>query len=237
MGLRILEDRLNSIAKGSLDQADMTISLSKTKILQVEAQEVGEASGAELLKECKFTCPHLSCGFKFKTKRGMMIHAGRCQWKNEFEVDRLLACEGHICARKYLVRWKGHGAEEDRWIARSGIHPELIKEFEQTNGLYVEDWPHRCDVCDLPCQNAVGVKIHKSKAHKGAKKQNFKGSLASNAVKNKKLEKLQETRDIVTLQGKQLENVTLFKYLGSLFAANGLQQRDIKARIARAMTR
>ena len=167
----------------------------------------------------------------------MMIHAGKCEWKDEFEVDRLLACEGHICSRKYLVRWKGYGADEDRWIPRSGIHPELIKEFEQTNGLYVEDWPHRCDVCDLPCQNAVGVKIHRTKAHKGEKTQNFKGTLASEAVKIKKLEKLQETRGVVMLMGTQLENVALFKYLGSLFAANGLQQRDIKARIAMAMTR
>ena len=56
-------------------------------------------------------------------------------------------------------------------------------------------------------------------------------------MKNKKLEKLQETKGSVMLQGKQLENVSIFKYLGSLFAANGLQQRDVKARIARVVTR
>ena len=58
------------------------------------------------------------------------------------------------------------------------------------------------------------MKIHKAKAHKAAKKQNFKGSLVSAAVKNKKLEVLQESRGTVTLQGKTLENVALFKYLG-----------------------
>ena len=49
LGLRKLEARLNSIiTEGSEDAADMSISLSKTKILQIETQEVCEATEEEM---------------------------------------------------------------------------------------------------------------------------------------------------------------------------------------------
>ena len=61
--------------------------------------------------------------------------------------------------------------------------------------------------------------------------------MASISAANKKLEKLQESKGAISCQGNQFENVTLFKYLGSLFAANDLQHRDIKVRIVMSMTR
>ena len=38
-------------------------------------------------------------------------------------------------------------------------------------------------------------------------------------------------------EGKELENVFKFKYLGSVFAADGLQEYDIRERMGRAMSR
>ena len=42
---------------------------------------------------------------------------------------------------------------------------------------------------------------------------------------------------MVCCEGKNLENLFRFKYLGTIFAADGLQLYDIKQRIAKAMTR
>ena len=167
----------------------------------------------------------------------MLVHAGRCEWRNEFEVDHLMDYRGNLCAREYLVRWKDYSPEWDLWVPRGNIHHETIKEFELVNGIYDQDWPHRCDICDLPCKSQTGVKIHRSKAHKTQRVQNFNGTAAAKAAEFKKLANKQASKGKLTLQGVTLENVTLFKYLGSLFAANGLQQKDLDARIAMAMER
>ena len=52
-----------------------------------------------------------------------------------------------------------------------------------------------------------------------------------------KREVQQKSRPLVFCEGKKIKNVDLFQYLGSLFASDGDQQTDIKARIAMAMTR
>ena len=81
------------------------------------------------------------------------------------------------------------------------------------------------------------MQIHQRQAHAEEKTQNFKGTLADKAVQKGKLKSQQDTRPIVHCEGKALENVFTFKYLGSLFAANGQHSYDIKARIAKAQVR
>ena len=101
--------RASEIAAGSRADADMKVKIVKTKVLHVRPQDpVTETTSSEASKVCKFTCPHLNCGFRFLTKRGMLTHAGRCEWSKEYEVERILACKGPLCARKYLVRWKNY---------------------------------------------------------------------------------------------------------------------------------
>ena len=109
-------------------------------------------------------------------------------------------------------------------------------------------WPwltasiHQWPVCDLPSKSARGVKIHRTKAHGKNDKtvqntQNFKGRLADRAVVESKLVDQQSSRPNVLCEGEPLENVFRFPYLGAIFAADGLQGYDIRARIGKAMTR
>ena len=97
--------------------------------------------------------------------------------------------------------------------------------------------PYRCDVCDHPCSSQHGVKIHRSKSHKQSKPQEFKHTLADKAVQTEKLTAQQKARPTVHCEGEALKNVFKFKYLGTLFAANGLQCYDIDKRIATAKAR
>ena len=122
----------------------------------------------------------------------MLIDVGHCEWKDEYEVDRLTACRGPTCSHQNKIRWKNCLPEEDTWEPRSNVHPVTIKEFEIENNLYDHDWSFRCHICDLPCKPNRGVKIHATKMHGKhdvtvESKQNFHGSLTDRAVRVGKL--------------------------------------------------
>ena len=76
-----------------------------------------------------------------------------------------------------------------------------------------------------------------SRSHKQEKEQVFQGRLVDKAVQIKKLEAKQEERPKVICEGQPLNNVFRFRYLGTIFAANGSQHFDVDARIAMAMAR
>ena len=105
------------------------------------------------------------------------------------------------------------------------------------NGAYDFSWRFRCGICDLSCSTARGIKIHQTRAHKEEKMQNFNGSLADDAVRTCKLVQQQDSRPAIMCEGVQIKNVFRSKYLGSIFAADADQIRDIKSRIAQAFTR
>ena len=203
---------------------------------------VNDTTSEEAAKACKFVCPHLNCGFRFYTKRGMLAHAGRCEWSNECEVERLLECRGPTCGRQYKIRWKDCDQDEDTWEPRGNVHPEAIKEFETENNLYVQDWPFRCRICDLPCKSERGVKIHSSRMHgrndkTASKDQCFNGSLVDKTVREQKIEEQQALHPVILCEHDALENVFKFTYLGTVFAADGQQLYDIRVRMGKAMTR
>ena len=52
-----------------------------------------------------------------------------------------------------------------------------------------------------------------------------------------KLEEKQKLEPQICCEGKKLKNIFLFKYLGSMFAADGDQEYDVKRRIALATSR
>ena len=213
-------------------------SVSKTKVLHVRRQEaVSATTRDEAEKICKHICPHPHCGYRFYTKRGASIHAGKCTWADKSQFEKILDCEGPPTARKYLIKWEGHSSEHNTWDPRNNIHPAEIIAFEKANGFFDYQWQHRCPVCELPMNSERGVKIHRARMHKPAKLQDFKGRLADQAVQKGKLEKLQETRPTILCEGEELENVFKFRYLGTLFAADGKHIYDIDRRLNLAKVR
>ena len=82
-----------------------------------------------------------------------------------------------------------------------------------------------------------GIKIHQNRIHKPEKPQEFDGRLVDKAVHISKLEELQHARPAVHCGEKMLENVFMFLYLGTIFAANGLQCYDVDARVTMTMSR
>ena len=110
--------------------------------------------------------------------------------------------------------------------------------------MYDHSWKYRCPICDKPATNEHGIKIHLSRKKNSCKKylweqnkQNFKGTVAEKKAVARKLHDQQKERPAVQCEGTRLKNVFLFKYLGSIFAANGSQEPDVKRRIGIATTR
>ena len=234
-------ERVTSISKGSVLDADMVISVAKTEVMHVTEQDrVPPATTPELEDACKFVCPHIGCDRVFFNVHGCKCHAGKCRRKDWFAVEKILDVRGETGTnkREFLVRWKGYGPEEDQWEPRHHLHPTLIKEFLMANDFYDHFWQGaRCSWCDKPCKNARGVKVHKRFCHMTPDQQNFKGTCADKKVKQNKLDQAQKSKAKVKCEHTELKNVFRFKYLGSIFAADGSTVHDVKRRIALAMSR
>ena len=237
-GIANSTSRVSSISEGSEKDADMTLSIPKTKVMHVRRQDaVSTMTQQEAKDACKYVCSNEGCDHCFLNLRGLKIHEARCKFRDHFEVDRILGCKGPVTSRSYLIKWTGYDPSHNTWEPRSNIKPEMIKAYEVEQGEYVHSWPHRCDVCDLPCASERGIKIHKSKAHKAPEPQNFTGRLVVGKVKVAKLKVQQASRPSVKCVNTPLENVFCFKYLGSTFSADGDTTHDIEARIAMAQKR
>ena len=143
--------------------------------------------------------------------------------------------------REFLIRWKGYGPEHDQWRPRTEITPAAINEFLKSNDLYDYDKTARCPHCDRAFKNARGVKVHMRSCQffQWEAPQCFDGTRAEQKVKENKLAQAQMDLDLnkVQCQGEDLLNTFIFKYLGSLFAADGNQMYDVRRRIGMAMTR
>ena len=55
-----------------------------------------------------------------------------------------------------------------------GLTYTKVSQNLKTKRIYDYDWTHRCDICDVPCKSATGVKIHHTKVHKTPKKNHSK---------------------------------------------------------------
>ena len=63
------------------------------------------------------------------------------------------------------------------------------------------------------------------------------GTCADRKVKADKVEDAQKLKSKVECEGRSLKNVARFKYLGSIFSADGSQGFDLRRRIGMAMAR
>ena len=234
--------RVTTISQGSRQDADMVISVPKTKGMHVcEQGAVSKTTSKEAKRVCKFECPNIGCRRVFFNKRGMRCHAGKCKWKDEYFVEKILNARGPECSAKqeFLIRWKGYGSEHDSWEPRKNINPDCVVEYLKANGMYNYGWAgERCPHCDLPCKSKHGVKIHlKSCRYAEQNEQNFTGTLADKKVRRIKIEDAQKLKAAITCEGADLENVYKFKYLGSLFTADGEHKYDVETRCTMAQSR
>ena len=143
----------------------------------------------------------------FRTKRGMRIHAGKCKCKDLYEVERILDCRGETMSREYLVRWKDYPPEEDQWLGRTRIAPQLIRDYELTNGKYDYEWQFRCQFCDKPCRSKQGVKVHYAvKYKKRERKQEFAGRVAQRLHTEAVLEERQAAEQKINCDKHKLKN-------------------------------
>lgn len=143
-------------------------------------------------------------------------------------MERILPCNGPLCAHKYLIRWKNYQQEDDTWDPHTNLHPVTIKEFELENILYDHSSPFRCPVCDLSCNSERGVKVYTVKTHDKndvtvQNEQVYKGSLTDKEVRIHKIEDQQDQRPTIYCENEDLENVFEFRYLGGVFAADGFK--------------
>ena len=67
--------------------------------------------------------------------------------------------------------------------------------------------------------------------------QNFNGTKAERKVYEDKLVQDQELNAQVSCENNMLKNVFRFKYLGSIFAADGDHRYDVRRRVGMVMTR
>ena len=80
-GIHRTTTRVSGIVSDSRESVDMEISVTKTKVLHVRRQDAVSATTSDGAKKiCKYICPHLNFGFRFFSKRGAKIHAGKCKW-------------------------------------------------------------------------------------------------------------------------------------------------------------
>ena len=158
-----------------------------------------------------------------------------------FYIDEIIAVRGRTGSpsRQFLVRWQGYGEEENSWEPRSHLHPDEINSFLKQNDLYDYNWPKdsRCPHCDKPCASKRGVKAHIRHCHYKPDPQSFNGTCADKIVKENKRAAAQAEKPKVLCEGRKLNNVWQFRYLGSMFMANGEQSKDVDRRIAMAMSR
>ena len=205
----------------------------------------------EARAHCKHTCKHIGCGQKFGNKHGLRVHQGKCKYKDVYEVESILdmrrtnPVEGTPAGygkTEFLVKWKGYGDHHNRWRPYEDIAPDTIKDYLQENGLWDHDWPHRCPNCDKPAKSATGVKIHQARSKEcknmwTQRQQNFAGTEAERKAKEQQKEDQQKDRPVILCEGEPLKNCYLFKYLGSIFAADGSDDPDVRRRIGIAKTR
>ena len=136
---------------------------------------------------CKFACPNIGCTKVFHNKHGMLCHKGRCKWRNEYLIDRIVDVRGpaNSSSQEFLIEWKGYGREHDCWRPRRDIDPDYVTEYLKAHDMYDYNWPgKRCPCCDLPCKSAHGVKMHlRACRYVASAAQSFTGTVADKKVK------------------------------------------------------
>jgi hypothetical protein len=256
------EERLNKLARGAEQDADMEISLPKTEVMHVKAQvPVSPVTKQDYrnITECKapvlgFRCEF--CGDGFDTRQGLRQHrsmhcaeARRGVHSQDYAVEAVLDARGFPEFRYYLVKWAGWSSEHSTWEPWrhvEGAEGAVEAFFEQSgldrNSVIQVVGEHRCEFCNqlfTSMRAAATLKAHLTRKKGGCefKPRSRVGSRAERAVVQWKVERAQGKEERVHLGGCELKNVYKFKYLGQFFTADGNKRYAVEVRMGQARAR
>ena len=243
--------RVTTLAAGAEEDADMKISVPKSKALfcrpPVDTGEISPSDYEELVLD--HVCG--ACGRGFDTRKGLRIHeALKCEraraefFQEAYFVERILDVRGSPEHRFFFVKWKGWGAEDGSWKHSWDLRQaeEAIKDFWKSSGLdpgcTIPEQPglNRCPCCNKEFKRPQDVKAHATRGCPWAEASRV-GTRAEKAVKKAKQVKAQEAAGVVMLQDQRLENVFNFGYRGFLFQADGDRTPALEQRMAIARSR
>ena len=115
-------ERINRFIEGSVEAADMVVSVEKTECMHVDSElvqhfyrisfEEADYNDTSLVKTWDHVCPFYGwCG---TSQHGLAIHTARwCReeqrkvYEKDFEVENILQARGSVQHRFYEVQWKG----------------------------------------------------------------------------------------------------------------------------------
>ena len=240
--------RLTKIADGSAKDADMQLHTGKTKNMHVQRQVKIKPPTAEQIKATEASYKHECefCGRRFKTLRGMRIHRASCQkWhglsEKEYELKKINAVFGTPKDRWFRVEWQDHPGkdswEPERSLQRQGCGAAIIQYWEEsrlnpsTDFFADPDGVWRCWTCGRGYKSDRTLAAHITRNHR---QRTYCGSTADRDTRNRLHKEAQASKAKVSCGDRHIDNVWLFKYLGSRFRADGDMLCDIKARIAAA---
>jgi hypothetical protein len=253
---REASERVSRLAAGALKDADMEISVPKTEAMHVRDQPAvspvrrADYTDKELAKLLKHKCEY--CGDGFDTKQGRNQHvtscglASRAVHEQDFEVEAVLDARAPPEHRFYKVLWKGWAESDDYWEPWRHLlnSADATDKFWANSGLDKESCieaagESRCKWC---CKLYTGgyadrsLKSHHTKGCDHEPKSRV-GTRAEKAAVRQKRKRAQDTLEKVVLQGKELQNVYEFKYLGHWFTADAGRRHAVNIRMAKAKAR
>ena len=212
--------RVTNIAKGSLKDADMTVSLDKTKSMHVEKQHKLKPPTKDAIEEAeteyKHTCEF--CDRKFKTSRGLKIHVTSCNFQHgltdeAYPIEKINAVFGSTKYRWFRVQWDGHPGEDswmpERSLVKQGCK-ESIKDFWRNNNVcpstdFIADpddmW--RCWCCGKAYKQESTLKAHITRTHPP---RNWHGTTADRDARKKMYQIVQDKKEHVNCDGTDLDN-------------------------------
>ena len=239
--------RLTSISKGSREDADMHLNRAKTKMMQVQKQQVRKPTIQEIKDiENEYTYECNFCGRRCKTKRGLHIHMASCDRQHGltdevFTIEGIDATFGTPECRWYRVQWEGYkGAdtwEPERSLVRQGCEDSIKTFWSRSKHSPCEDFiadpdnVWRCWSCGRGYKTASALSAHITRTHS---QRQWRCTTAAKDAQTKLYKEEQQKKEKAICEGEEIDNVWQFIYLGSRFQADGDQLADIKARIALA---
>ena len=258
-----VEERLNSIAEGAEELADMEVSVPKTYVMHIRPQgemDVGKEDHDEFAKSKEAVlCSH--CGEDFGSQRGLATHERlwcperfRETYDSLFEVERILKVHGPPRRRYCLVEWKEveggwtrtGDVEEDRtWepihhLARFGAQDSIDRFWAEHPELNPErniagfgSDEPRCQWCCKLFKNSHGLKIHLGRGCRH-KPVSKKGSQTERKIRRRKRVAAQARLPKVRIGAAELKNHFDSLLLGHSVEAGGEGTHAVEIRGAQA---